>query len=303
VASKRRPVAIVTGGNSGIGFETARALAKRFRVILAVRSAERGEAAAVALRAAVSGAHVAVEALDLADLASVREFAAHRLASGEGLDLLVNNAGMMMVPKRRLSRDGFEMQFGVNHLGHFALTGLLWPQLAAAPGARVVTVASNAHRRGRLNFADLQGERSYSPYRTYQQAKLANLVFALELARRAEAAGAGVVSVAAHPGLAATNLMATGATAAGGGRLRAAVGDFLFRRIGQSARAGAKPVLTAATAQGLVGGEYFGPSKFGEWHGPPGPARIFPQAADLEAGRRLWEVSEDLTGVRFLNGV
>jgi NAD(P)-dependent dehydrogenase (short-subunit alcohol dehydrogenase family) len=282
--------AIVTGANSGLGLETARELARaRCAVVLACRSAERGRAALENIRRDVPDGDVTLGSLDLADLGSVRAFAAEH---GSALDLLVNNAGVMALP-RRTTADGFEMQFGTNHLGHFALTGLLLPALLERPGARVVTVTSPLHWAGRLDFADLDGERHYRPYSAYCQSKLANLVFAKELHRRA---GGRLLSVAAHPGYAATNLQQAGPRMRGS-RTRMAmygIGNTVFA---QSAAAGAWPLLYAATAPDVRGGDCYGPR--GQLRGAPHRVMTLPRAASGSLGRRLWEISEERTGVTY----
>jgi NAD(P)-dependent dehydrogenase (short-subunit alcohol dehydrogenase family) len=280
---------VVTGANSGIGFHTALELARAgARVVVAARSRERGEAAVARMEGDVE-----LRLLDLADLASVREFAA---GFDEPLDLLVNNAGVMALPQRK-TPDGFEMQFGTNHLGHFALTGLLLPRLLEAGDPRVVTVSSFLHRSGKIDFDDLQGERDYQRWRQYSQSKLANLLFALELQRRADAAGANLLSAAAHPGYAATNLQYAGPEMEGS-RLRK-----LMMRIGNTVMAqsdanGALPTLYAAT-QDIPGAAYAGPGGFREQRGAPTLVGMTKDASDPETARRLWDVSEELTGVSY----
>jgi NAD(P)-dependent dehydrogenase (short-subunit alcohol dehydrogenase family) len=259
--------------------------------VLACRSAERGEKALATIRAEVPDGDVTLGSLELADLASVRAFAE---AHTGPLDLLVDNAGVMALP-RRTTADGFEMQFGTNHLGHFALTGLLLPALLERPGARVVTLTSLMHRLGRIDFDDLDAERHYRKWPVYCQSKLANLVFAKELHRRA--AGA-IVSVAAHPGYAATNLQQAGPRMAGR-RLSGAVFGALNPLIAQSDKAGAWPSLYAATAPGVEGGECYGPRGPGQSRGAPTRVRTAPRAADPGVGRRLWEVSVERTGVSY----
>jgi NAD(P)-dependent dehydrogenase (short-subunit alcohol dehydrogenase family) len=280
-------VAIVTGATSGIGREAARALAAHgAEVILAVRDPARGAALAREL-----GPRARVEALDLADLASVRAFA-QRI---ETVNLLLNNAGLGMQPRRETTRDGFELQIGTNHLGHFALTGLLVPALLRATAPRVVTIASVAHNRGRIDFDDLMSERHYSGRAVYSQSKLANLMFARELARRAEAQGSVLTSLAAHPGLASTGFMR--AT-----KLPApvmALGSVVMGVLGQSAARGALPGLYALTMPDARNGEYWGPDGVMEARGLPARAKVAPQARDEAAAARLWEVSERLTGVVF----
>ncbi|MBV8219113.1 MAG: SDR family oxidoreductase [Solirubrobacterales bacterium] len=292
IPDQRGRVAVVTGANSGLGLATARELAGAgARVVLAARSPGRGDAAAASIVAAVPGAELESAVLDLADLDSVRAFAGSAPAR---VDLLINNAGIMAAP-RRPTRDGFESQFGTNHLGHFALTGLLLGKLLAAPAPRVVTVSSLMHRRGKLDFDDLQGERSYSRWGAYQQSKLANLMFCFELQRRATAAGSPLLSLAAHPGYAATNLQAAG-TDRFYERWFMAIGNKLFA---QSADMGALPTLYAATVPDLPGGTFVGPGGRGEQRGSPMVVTAAGKAYDEEAWRRLWEVSEELTGVHY----
>jgi NAD(P)-dependent dehydrogenase (short-subunit alcohol dehydrogenase family) len=230
--------------------------------------------------------------LDLGDLSSVRRFA-DELDVAE-LDLLVNNAGIMMIPQRGQTADGFELQFGTNHLGHFALTGLLLARLDRAEAARVVTLSSLEHKSGRLDFDDLQSEHGYRPRKTYRQSKLANAAFALELDRRLRSANSSIASVLAHPGYSATGLQSS---ASGTMKALMAVGN---RVIAQSAERGAIPTLYAATAPGVEGGEYFGPNGLGEVRGRhPKRVRVQSEGRDAENGRRLWSMSEELTGVTY----
>jgi NAD(P)-dependent dehydrogenase (short-subunit alcohol dehydrogenase family) len=278
--------AVVTGANSGIGLVAASELARKgARVVMAVRNVEKADEAA----RSVTG-DVEVRELDLADLASVRAFA-------EGfdgpLDLLVNNAGIM-APPRRLTQDGFESQFGTNHLGHFALTGLLLGHLESAPEPRVVTVSSPAHRMGRINFSDLQGERRYISWLAYGQSKLANLMFCFELQRRATAAGSALKSMAAHPGYSRTNLQFAAPPVYE--RAVMAVTNVLFA---QSAQMGALPTLYAATVEGLPGGSFVGPDGLFESRGHPHVVTAAGRAYDEGAWERLWEISEELTGVTY----
>jgi NAD(P)-dependent dehydrogenase (short-subunit alcohol dehydrogenase family) len=287
--------AIVTGANSGLGLATARELARAgAAVTLACRNTGKGEEAAGRIRAAVPGAALEVASLDLADLASVRDFAARTADRHERLDLLINNAGIMAAP-RRLTRDGFESQFGTNHLGHFALTGLLLPALLKAPAPRVVTVSSHLHRRGTMRFDDLQGERKYRPWDAYAKSKLANLMFCFELQRRAAAADSVLLSLAAHPGYAATNLQ----FAATDRFYEKAAGWIGNRLFAQSADMGALPTLYAATMPDLPGGTYIGPGGRAEQRGHPKVVTAAGKAYDEQAWLRLWEVSEQLTGVRY----
>ena len=293
-------LAVVTGASGGLGYETALGLARRgAAVVLAARNAVKAETALQRLRAAVPGADLRVALLDLADLASVRRFAQSQLAGPKAVDILVNNAGVMAYPTRRVTRDGFEEQFGTNYLGHFALTGLLLPALArAAGGGRVVSLASLAHVQGRIALDDLQGEARYDAWTAYRQSKLAMLVFARDLQRRADAAGWALRSVAAHPGWAVTDIISNG-PAEGRGGLRPALMNVAFRLLGQSAADGALPVLYAATVARAEPGGYYGPTGRGERTGPVGPARVMPQARDAATAAALWEASERLTGVRF----
>jgi NAD(P)-dependent dehydrogenase (short-subunit alcohol dehydrogenase family) len=285
-------VAIVTGANSGIGLEAARVLAGAgAHVVLACRDTGKGEAAAESIGAGAPDASLAVEALDLASLDSVRAFAER--VQPERLDLLINNAGVMVPPYEKTA-DGFELQFGTNHLGHFALTGLLLDRVLATPGARVVTVSSRAHKFGRIDFEDLQHERRYDRWPAYGQSKLANLLFALELDRRLKAAGSETLSVAAHPGYSATNLQFA-ATPSHVER----IGSFVLNRIyAMDAVRGARTTLYAATAQ-IAGGTFIGPDGFKEMRGEPAIVKPTRAARDPETAHRLWEVSEELTGVRY----
>ncbi|WP_369383999.1 oxidoreductase [Streptomyces sp. cg36] len=287
-------VCVVTGANSGLGLATTRALARKGgHVILAVRDEEKGHRAAAEITAEQPGAALEVRRLDLADLDSVRAFADQLHADHPRLDVLVNNAGLM-APPRSLSAQGHESQFACNHLGHFALTGLLLDLLTDGDNPRVVTVSSTNHRQGHLHFDDLAGERTYSPMGFYNQSKFANAVFGLELHRRLTAAGSPVRSVLAHPGYTATNLQTSAPVA---------LVKVLFGRIlaplAQRPEQGALPQLYAATAPDARGGEFIGPDGFAELRG--GPTRVQPStaAADPRTGHRLWELSEQLTDVRF----
>lgn len=291
-------VAIVTGANSGIGLEAARMLAQRgAEVVLACRNVEKGEAAAATIRQRTETANVRVEALDLASLASIRAFAEKTARTIPRLDLLVNNAGIMAIP-RALTADGFEMQLGTNHLGHFALTGLLLGPLLAAEGGRVVTVSSGAHHFGRMDFDDLMGERRYEKWRAYAQSKLANLLFFHELDRRLRRARKPLESVAAHPGYAATNLQYVG-PALERSKLSHVIMSIGNGMIAQSAAMGALPTVRAATDPSAVGGSYYGPDGFRELRGHPVLVRTSPRARSEEDARRLWAVSERLTGVVY----
>ena len=292
-------LAVVTGANSGIGYQTALELARKgSSVILACRNPAKAEAALNRLKAEIPGAKAELAALDLSDMKSVRAFGAAFSGRGVPLDLLINNAGVMAPLTRKVSPDGFELQMATNHLGHFLLTSLLLPALKRAPSPRVVTVASIAHRRGRMNFDDLQSERSYSPFASYAQTKLANLLFAFELQRRADKAGLKLLSVAAHPGVAMTSLVENGI---GGGRptLLTRVVNFFSPLYMHSEEQGALPSLYAATMPDVVPGAYYGPDGFREMTGFPARVGCSPQAKDTAAASRLWEISEKLTGASF----
>lgn len=290
---------VVTGANSGLGFETVRALAGAgAKVIMACRNPDKAQAAVDKLRAELPAADITVRTLDLASLASVEAFAAALSAELPSLDVLVNNAGLMAIP-RRLTADGFEMQLGTNHLGHFALTGRLLPLLEAAPAPRVVNVASGAHRMGKMDFDDLMGERSYGPWSAYGQSKLSNLLFTYELERRLRAAGKRTIAVAAHPGYASTELQGV-APKMEGSSLKGWIMDLGNSLLGQSAARGALPQIHAATAPGVKGGEYYGPDGLIEMWGK-GATRVESNARshDVASQKRLWEMSTDLTHVDF----
>ncbi len=289
---------VITGSNSGIGYEAALQLAGRgAHVVLACRDQAKGRSALDAIKAAHPSASVALMELDLADLKSIRRFADAVRTAYPALHGLCNNAGVMAIPYRKTA-DGFEMQFGTNHLGHFALTGLLLERLLATPGARVVSVSSNAHKFGAMRWDDPQRERRYGKWSAYGQSKLANLLFAYELQRRLTAANAGLISVACHPGYAATNLQAAGPRMQGSS-IGEAVMEFANRLLAQSAAMGALPTLYAATDADVRGGDYIGPDGLGEQWGHPKKVRSNARSRDPEAQRRLWEISEQLTGVRY----
>ena len=291
--------AIVTGANSGLGLATARELARHGAdVVLACRNLGKGAQAVSEIEAAVPGAQLELSELDLGSLASVRSFAERFRAGRDGLDLLINNAGVM-APPRRETADGFELQLGTNLLGHFALTAQLIDLMQGRADARVVTLSSNAHKMGRINFEDLQSRRRYMRWSAYGQSKLADLMFALELDRRLRAVGSKVKSLAAHPGYAATNLQSAAAPA-----LDRAVMQFSNLIMAQSADMGALPSLYAATFPGVEGGSYVGPDGIGEFRGHPHLVSPSRAARDQQAAARLWALSEELTGVRFeLGGV
>jgi NAD(P)-dependent dehydrogenase (short-subunit alcohol dehydrogenase family) len=301
--------ALITGANSGIGYHAALELARKgAHVLLGCRDRRKGDAALARLRAEIPDAAVEVVVIDLASLASVREFAAEELERGVPLDLLINNAGVYRPKKRLETVDGFEIQFGTNVLGHFALTGLLWPALVRAAASqeqrpRVVTVASIAHKRGRIDFDDLQSTKAYNPAVSYGQSKLANLMLAFELERRLRAAGppaSRVMSVAAHPGIANTNLFMVGDFNAVERMVRRWVGVFIGALLNSDAE-GALPTLYAATALDAEEGGYYGPQGFAEARGGDvGPAKVEAQALDEAAATRLWSECERLTGVGLL---
>ena len=296
---------VVTGANSGLGYHTALELARRGSdVTVAVRDRSRGDQAVAAMRDELAGTPAAgrteVDILDLADLASVEAFAGRSAALGP-LHLLVNNAGVMAIPRGRTA-DGFEMQLGTNHLGHMALTLRLMSALDAAgtdaARARVVTLASNVHKRGSIDLDDLMGERRYSPWGAYAQSKLANLLFTLELERRLDAAGLPVAAYAAHPGYAATNLTAAGPTQRGS-TLQLRLVKVMDRVLGQSAAMGALPTLRAATDASLPPGSYLGPDGLLEQRGHPVVVVPSDDARDASMARALWDRSEELVGVRW----
>ncbi|MER7284009.1 oxidoreductase [Dactylosporangium sp. NPDC000244] len=286
-------VAVVTGANSGLGLVTATELARHgARVVLAVRNTAAGAEAARRI-----GGDVEVRELDLASLASVRAFAAGLAADHPAVDLLVNNAGVVLLGPRRTTADGFELQLGTNLLGHFALTGLLLGNLAAAPAPRVVNLSSITHKNAHLDFDDLMFERGYRASPAYGRSKLATTVFGIELDRRLRAAGSPIVSALAHPGLTRTNLTPRAWEHRGRlGRVIARAGLLATQPVEQ----GALPQLRAATDPGVRGGEFFGPAGLFETRGPVTAARRSREAADPEVGRRLWAAAEELTGVSFL---
>jgi NAD(P)-dependent dehydrogenase (short-subunit alcohol dehydrogenase family) len=289
--------AVITGATGGLGYETALALAGAgAEVLLTGRNDVKGRNAIQRIRGESPNAKVAYETLDLANLASVANFAARFAAAHASLDLLINNAGVMALPERQATADGFEMQFGTNYLGHYALTAQLLPWLRRGNQPRVVNLSSLAHRSGAIDFDDLQNTRSYTPWKAYSQSKLAMLMFALELQRRSDAAGWGLMSNAAHPGYARTDLIANGPGAKG---LLWQLNKSLQPVISHSAAEGALPTLFAATSPEAKAAGYYGPNWFYELKGPPVPAKIMPQAKDAAAAARLWDISAVLTGVSF----
>ena len=297
---------LITGANSGIGYHAALKLARKGAyVMLACRDRQRGEVALARLDADSPSAHTELVILDLASLASVHSFAEKELARQRPLDILINNAGVMAPPKRLETVDGFELQFGTNVLGHFALTALLMPALEQAAAEspdrpRVVTIASIAHKRGQLNFDDLQSKKNYGPMRAYQQSKLADLMFAFELDRRLRGANSRVMSVAAHPGVASTNLFQAGDYSSFEKTIRNFVGHAISLVLNTDAE-GALPTLYAATAHDAESGGYYGPQGFQEMRGAEvEPSKVARQALDTAAAARLWQVCEDLTGIQFM---
>jgi len=282
-------IVIITGANSGLGYESTLALSdKGAHVVMACRDMRKGQVAMAPILDANPSASLEVMPLDLSDLDSVRTFAEAFQEKGGRLDILMNNAGVMAIPQREGTADGFEMQLGTNHLGHFALTGLLLDQLLATPNSRVVTVSSNVHKMGGVNFDDLHSEQSYSQWGAYFQSKLANLLFANELQRRLAKASTDTISVAAHPGYAATHLQRTSVVFA-----------FLNRFVAQDQAMGALPQLRAATDPDVQGGDYYGPDAFFEQRGYPVKVQAKSTAQDEETARQLWSVSEEMTGVQY----
>jgi NAD(P)-dependent dehydrogenase (short-subunit alcohol dehydrogenase family) len=291
-------LAVVTGANGGLGYETALELARAgAEVILAGRSEPKGLEALGRMRDAVPGAILRFEKLDLASLASITAFANRLSEDGRPIDVLVNNAGVMSLPKRETTADGFERQFGTNHLGHFALTAQLLPLLIASRAPRVVTVSSLMHKiLADIHFADLQWTRKYDPDQAYAQSKLANLLFAKELQRKSDTNGWGLVSTAAHPGISATDLVTNGV---GSTSFKGRFSTAFVSMIGQSAARGALPQIYAATSPSVTPGGYYGPNGFFEAKGNVAPAAVSAKANNLELAARLWEVSEQLTGVTW----
>ncbi|QWA09713.1 SDR family oxidoreductase [Sodalis ligni] len=295
IPSQHGRTAIITGAG-GLGFEDALALARAGAdVIIAGRNLSKGRDAVERIRQAVSDATVRFEELDLASLKSVAAFGSRLRSTLGSVDILINNAGVMTPPQRRVTEDNIELQFGTNYLGHFALTAHLLPLLRKGKSPRVVTLSSIAARDGAINFDDLQAERDYKPMRIYSQSKLACLMFALELQRQSDSAGWGIASIPAHPGISRTDLLPNGAGANSVFGLMRKYLWFMF----QPAAQGALPTLYAATAPAAKGGVYYGPDKMNEMRGFPAVAKIPRQALDVETAARLWKVSEELTGVVF----
>jgi NAD(P)-dependent dehydrogenase (short-subunit alcohol dehydrogenase family) len=296
IPPQRGKLAVVTGATGGLGYQTAIRLAQAgAEVVLTGRIEAKGREAVSKIRNQFPDAKISLDVLDLANLASVTDFARSFATAHSSLDLLINNAGVMALPTRQTTAAGFEMQFGTNYLGHYALTAQLLPLLRRAHQPRVVSLSSIAHRTGFIQFSDLQGERFYSPWKAYNQSKLAMLMFALELQRRSDAAGWNLISTASHPGWARTDLFANGP----GFGLISVASQFAAPLFSQSAESGALPTLFAATSPQAEGGGYYGPNGLYELRGPPAPARIMPQARDKAAAAKLWDVSQQLTGVSF----
>jgi len=285
---------IVTGGASGIGFEASDVLASRGAdLVIAVRNTIKGDKAAGKIRAKHTAASVIVMHLDLGDLESIKLFAKNFTARFDKLDLLINNAGVMVPPYSR-TKDGFELQFGTNHLGHFALTSHLLPLLMATPHSRIVTISSIASRKASINFSNLDGRKGYNPMTFYRQSKLSNLLFATELQHRLERAQASVISVACHPGISVTNLLSRGS-----GKETGTIMKWIMGIVAQPAGKGALPTLYAATHPDLRGGEYIGPDGPGNTKGNPILTDDAVKLFDSALAARLWDVSEELTGVRY----
>lgn len=288
-------IALVTGATGGIGLETARMLAQAgAHVILAGRNAEKGAAALRDIAASKIKGSIEFERFDMADLADVAAAAARITAMNAQIDILVNNAGVMMPPQRKTTADGYEIQFGTNHLAHFAFTARILQRLRAGR-ARIVMVSSNAARRGRMAFEDLQSERSYSPWGAYGQSKLANLLFMRGLQEASDRNGWGLSVLASHPGLSATGLIASGM----GNGPAARIGGFFNKLVAQSAADGALPSVAAAADPALTALSFVGPDGIGGWRGKPTLVKLPPAAMDDAAAKRLWEISENLTGLRF----
>jgi NAD(P)-dependent dehydrogenase (short-subunit alcohol dehydrogenase family) len=293
IPSQKGRIALITGANAGLGFETTKWFAlKDIKVIMACRDLKKGEKAKNKILAKVPNAELEVMELDLASLESIRKFAETFKGNYDRLDLLINNAGIMIPPLMR-TKDGFEIQFGVNHLGHFLLTNLLLPLVIKTENSRIVTLSSGAHRSGEIMFDDINWEKSYSKFPAYSQSKLANLMFALDLNEKLQAAGHKTLAVAAHPGVARTSL---------GRHVNKILYVLLlpiFYAITHSAAKGALPTVMAALDPDVKGGDYYGPQGRKEMKGPPGHAIIAPQTLDKEVRNKLWSVSEELTGEKF----
>lgn len=296
IPQRKDGLAVITGSTEGIGYEDALALTSAgWSVIMMGRNTQKGAETIAKIHQINAKAKVIFEKIDLADLSSIKAFASRMTSKGKAIDLLINNAGVMTPPKRLETKDGFELQFGTNHLGHFALTAQLLHLLRKSPDARVVTVSSIANREGKINFDDLQSKFSYAPGKAYSQSKLANLMFALELQRQSEKHGWGILSMAAHPGVSRTNLLITGAGRWSAAGMARTFLPFLFQPSAQ----GALPTLYAATSPEAKGGVYYGPNKMIETRGFPAIAKIPAQAKDVDVSLKLWETSQALTKFEF----
>ena len=301
IPSQAGRFAIVTGATGGIGYETALELVRAGAdVVVASRSEAKGAAAIARIRAVLPGGSVSFEVLDLASLDSVAGLAERMKVASRAIDILINNAGVMGIPHRQVTADGFEMQFGTNFLGHFALTARLLPLIQRAARPRIVQVSSGAHRAGKIALDDLQAERRYGPWRAYGQSKLADLLFALELHRRSEAGAWNIHSTAAHPGWAKTDLQTSGP---GHSSLIGRMSKVVNPLLSQSAARGALPTLYAATAPGAQSGQYYGPGGFMEMRGAPKLVGMSDRAKDAGVATSLWEAAEQLTGVTLAPGL
>lgn len=289
-------LAVVTGSTEGIGFEVAKALTTAgWTVVMLGRNSQKGTESIAKIKKTNSNAKISFEKLDLADLSSIEAFAKKMIEIGLAINLLINNAGVMTPPKRLETKDGFELQFGTNYLGHFALTAQLLPLLRKIKGARIVTLSSIAAREGKINFDDLQSKSSYKPMEAYGQSKLADLMFAFELQRQSDENNWGIMSIAAHPGVSRTNLLITGAGRWSVMGMARTFLPFLFQKPSQ----GALPTLFAATSPVAKGGSYYGPDKMGETRGFPTLSKVPTQAEDRDVASKLWKVSLKLSKVQF----
>jgi NAD(P)-dependent dehydrogenase (short-subunit alcohol dehydrogenase family) len=294
IPNLKEKVIVITGANSGIGFEAARVLAqKEANIVFAVRNHEKGQTAMRSIQNEYPAARIQLMKLDLSDLHSIKQFAQQFASSHDRLDLLINNAGVMMPPYTK-TKDGFELQFGSNHLGHFVLTGSLLSLIQKTEQSRIVTVSSLAHKGAKIDFDNLDGSKQYSRYKFYGQSKLANLLFSYELNKRLQKAGIPVKSIACHPGISTTNLISLGKEKASW------YAKFAVQLISQSAQQGAWPTLYAATYPNLQGGEYIGPDGAGNRKGNPAVDDTVKRLYDEELLKKLWTVSEELTGFRYL---
>lgn len=296
IPQRSEGLAVITGSTEGVGYEDALALSSAgWNIIMMGRNSQKGAESIAKIHQINPKAKVSFEKIDLANLSSIKDFAFRMTSKGQAINLLINNAGVMTPPKRLETADGFELQFGTNHIGHFALTAQLLPLLRKAKDARVVTVSSVANREGKINFADLQSKSSYTPMVAYAQSKLANLMFAFELQRQSDINGWGILSLAAHPGVSRTNLLITGAGQWSVAGMMRTFFPFLF----QSPAQGALPTLFAATSPDAIGGSYYGPNKMSETRGFPSLSKIPAQAEDENVAAKLWEVSLQLADVKF----